>query len=117
MKQIVIKMTLKCIVNQSLVDIYVEKFMSQDQEASKVPFYQSGIHLYLVLVIGLVSMINRVKEHGGMTQMTARLPFCHGEVVSLMVELVRTAPISTIIQEQNGMITIVAMLDVILYVS
>ena len=49
-------MTLQRIVYQFLVNIYVEESMSQDQEASKMQFYQSEINL---VVIGLVLMINK----------------------------------------------------------
>ena len=75
-----------------------------------------------VVAIGWVLMITRVREHGGMTQMTARLPLHHGiiSIVSLMVELVRTAPIITIMsifQKQTGLITLVAVLDFMLFVS
>ena len=78
------------------------------------------LNLQVVAIAGWVLMITRVREHGGMTQMTARLPFHHGIIVSLVVELVGTAPISTIMsifQKQNGIITLVAGLDYLLYVS
>ena len=69
------------------------------------------------IVICLVLMITRVREHGGIIQMTARLPFHYGALVSLIVALVTIVPSSIILQEQNGLITLVALLDVILYVS
>ena len=49
--------------------------------------------------------------------MTARLSFHLGIVISLVVQMVRTVPISTILQEQYGLITLVALLDVMLYAS
>ena len=84
-------MTLKRIVHQSLVQPYMEESMSQDQEVSKRKFYQSGTNLHLATIIGLVLLTTIMMEHGGMTQIMARLPFLNGTMVSQMVELVKTA--------------------------